>query len=104
MQSWTRQGLAVKELMISWGRHIMEHNNYNTMFTQVPAKRSVRLRNPSPRSAGKAGGVSRGISEVWLEGQTGLCLKEGRGAWPGLRPADIEAGGWNGPGVCRNQW
>lgn len=52
---------------------------------------SKNVWNPSPRSAGKGVRVSGGISELWLEGQTGLCLKEGKGAWLGLRPVDIEA-------------
>ena len=48
-------GLAIKELMVSWERHITEHNNVSTMFLPVPTKFFLQLRKPSPHSAGFGG-------------------------------------------------
>lgn len=48
-------GLAIKVLLVSWERHITEHNNVSTMFLPVPTKFFLQLRKPSPHSAGFGG-------------------------------------------------
>lgn len=66
-------GLAIKELMVSWERHITEHNNVSTMFLPVPTKFFFAAKE-AITSLCRIWGINtgrfqeEGRSKLWLKG------------------------------------